>query len=153
MMGGSSTFQKLSQETLEDHRRIHFYLDQISTTLEAMDEGTTDVEPLRRLAAQLQGLKEQLVEHHGSEERGGVFTAILEVLPGCRVEVDRLVNQHARMIEILELARIHAQNGEPGEAHALRVDLVGFLDTFRSHERDEERLIRQALAKERNALG
>ena len=34
-----------------------------------------------------------------------MFQAILEALPSRRVEIDRLTNQHAKMIEILEMAR------------------------------------------------
>jgi hypothetical protein len=53
------------------------------------------------------------------------------------------------MIEILEMARIHAQCGEVSEADALRVDLENFLVMFRNHERDEERLLEQAISRER----
>lgn len=147
-MGGSQTFQRLSREMVEEHRQVHFYLDQIAQTLSRLEPGVADVEPMRRLAAQLQGLKERLAEHQQSEEQGGMFQAILEVLPSQRVEIDRLHNQHARMIEILEMARIHAQQSEPSEAESLRVDLQRFLDVFREHERAEERLLEQALSQE-----
>jgi hypothetical protein len=133
---------------LEEHRQVHFYLDQISHSLSRLEHGVTDVEPMRRLAAQLQGLKERLSEHQQSEEEGGMFQAILEVLPAQRVEIDRLHNQHAKMIEILEMARIHAQRSEVGEAQSLRVDLQRFLDMFREHERTEERLLEQAMQQE-----
>ena len=111
-MSGSQTFERISRATLEEHRQIHFYLDQIGQTLTLFKKGLQDVEPMRRLAAQLEGLKERLVEHHHSEESGGLFQAILEALPSCRVEVDRLTNQHSRIIEILEIARLHAALGE-----------------------------------------
>jgi hemerythrin-like domain-containing protein len=147
-MSGSQTFQRISRVTIEEHRQIHFYLDQICQTLSVFKRGLTDVEPMRRLAAQLQGLKERLQEHHQTEVGGGLFQAILEVLPARRVEIDRLTNQHSRIIEILELARLHALGGDVSDAEALRVDLESFIEMFRQHEHDEERLLLQATGKE-----
>jgi hypothetical protein len=152
-MSGSQTFQSITRETLEEHRQIHFYLDQISRTLEGMRAGLSDVEPMRRLAAQIEGLKERLVEHHSAEEQGGLFQVILELLPDCRVEISRLINQHEKMIEILEMARIHAQCGEPTEADALRIDMESFLETFREHERAEDELLQKAIDRESNTIG
>ncbi len=144
----SQTFQRLTQAALDQHNQIYFYLDQIAGSLDNLRQGLSDVEPMRRLAAQLEGVKERLLEHHQLEEQGGLFQAILDVLPSRRVEIDRLTNQHAKMIEILEMARLHAQRGEPSEADALRVDLDQFLDMFRQHEKHEELLLAQATEKE-----
>jgi hemerythrin len=146
-MGGSQTFQVLTRQALEEHKQIHFFLDRIAASLGQLEE-LTDVEPMRRLAAELQGLKERLQEHHTAEESGGLFQAILGVLPARRVEIDRLTNQHEKMVEILEMARIHAQRAEVSDASALRVDLQEFLETFRRHEEAEERLLTQAIGEE-----
>ena len=151
-MSGSQTFQRLTREALEEHQQIHFFLDQISQTLGKLKEGLSDVEPMRRLAAQLEALKERVVEHQQLEERGGLFQAILDILPARRVEIDRLTNQHTKMIEILEMARLHAQCGDASEADALRVDLERFLDMFRQHEKHEELLLTQAIGKESHTL-
>ena len=150
-MNGSQTFQGLSREALEQHRQIHFYLDRIEQSLVHLRKGLTDVEPMRRLAAEMQGLTERLQEHHQAEEAGGLFQAILESMPERRVEIDRLTNQHERILEILGMARIHAQRGDATEAAALRVDLQQFLDMFRRHEQAEERLIAQAIGEEQPA--
>lgn len=151
-MNGSQTFQGLTREVLDEHQQIHFYFDQIAQTLDRLKEdGLSDVEPMRRLAAQLQGLKERFLEHQQTEEHGGLFQAILDVMPACRVEIDRLTNQHTKMIEILELARIHAQRGDVSEADALRIDLQKFLEMFRRHEQAEERLLSQAIGLEVSA--
>ncbi len=64
---GSQTFQGLTREALEDHRQIHFYLDQMAQSLAGLTEGLCDVEPMRRLAAEVQGLKERLTEHHQTD--------------------------------------------------------------------------------------
>ena len=73
-------------------------------------------------------------------------------MPESRGEVDKLIEQHGRIIEILELARIHAQCGEASEADALRIDLEGFLEMFRAHERAEEALLRRAGQRETRSL-
>ena len=151
-MSGSQTFQHITEDTLEEHRQVHFYLDQIGHTLEGLKTGLSDVEPIRRLAAQLEALKERLVEHHHNEERGGLFQAVLEIMPECRVEISRLINQHDRMIEILEMARIHAQRGDPSEADGLRVDLCNFLTMFRQHERQEDLLLQRAIERENHSI-
>lgn len=147
-MSEPQTFQRITQETLEEHRQIHFYLDQIARTLESLREGLDDTEPMRRLAAQLEGLRERLAEHHRSEEEDGLFQAILEILPDCRVEVRRLIRQHRRLMEILEMARIHAQHGAVADAEGLRDDLQEFIEEFRAHEMEEDRLLRQAIERD-----
>jgi len=144
-MSGSQTFERIGRAALDAHRQIHFYLDRISRSVELLQEGLTDVEPLRRLAAEIEGLKERLAEHIQAEESGGLYQAILDALPACRVEVDRLANQHGRMIEFLEMAQLHAQRGEVADADALRVDFQDFLAMFREHEQAEERLLVEAM--------
>lgn len=151
-MHGSQTSYRLAQDALEEHQQIHFFLDQISHSLQGLRLGLSDAEPMRRLAAQIEALMERLREHHQMEERDGLFRAILESLPEARVEISRLVRQHERIVEILEMARIHAQCGEPQEADALRVDLERFMAMFRQHEKDEEQLIRAAIARENKTL-
>jgi len=147
-MSGQQTFQRITQATIEEHRQIDFYLDQISQSLAALRGDGPSVEPMRRLAAQIEGLKERLAEHHQAEEAGGLFQALLEALPDCRVEITRLTNQHEKILEILEMARIHALHGQLSEADALREDLKNFLEMFRAHERDEEQLFKRALERE-----
>ncbi len=44
-MSGSQTFQRLTREALDEHQQIHFFLDQISQTLNRLKEGLSDVEP------------------------------------------------------------------------------------------------------------
>jgi hypothetical protein len=151
-MSGSQTSQQLAQEALEEHKTIHFYLDQVCQTLDGLRLDLSDVEPMRRLAAQIEGLKERLQEHHQLEERGGLFRSILDALPEARVEISRLIKDHEKMIEILEMARIHAQCGEAAEADALRVDLERFLGMFREHEQAEEHLLERAMAREGRAI-
>jgi len=147
-MSGQQTFQRITQATIEEHRQIDFYLDQIGQSLTALRGDGPSVEPMRRLAAQIEGLKERLAEHHQAEEVGGLFQALLEALPDCRVEISRLTNQHEKILEILEMARIHALHGQLSEADALREDLGSFLEMFRAHERDEEQLLKRALERE-----
>ena len=151
-MNGSPTFERLSRETLEEHRQIHFFLDQLNSALAALDTASTEVEPLRRLAAQIESLRERLDEHFESEEHGGLFQAILDALPDAVSEVHQLGAQHDRMVEVLEMARIHAQRGEPCEAGPLRTDLQNFLQMMRNHEQAEEDLVERALEEEMRSI-
>ena len=140
-----------TDETLEQHRQVHFYLDQLEVALDAMKE-VASVEPMRRLAAQIEGLKERFASHHKAEENEGLFQAILEVLPQRRVEISRLIHEHAKMIEVLEMGRIHAQNGRPEDAAELCADLYTFLAQFRDHERREELLLEEAIRRESETI-
>lgn len=151
-MTANPTLQQRTQSILEEHRQIHFYLDQVEVTLNSLRDGLADKEPMRRLSAQIEGLKERLVEHHQAEEHGGLFQAILEVLPERRVEISRLINEHDKMIEVLEMARIHAQCGEADEVDGLRVDLCRFLEMFRNHERSEDHLLQEAINRESESM-
>lgn len=148
-MNDSQTFEPLTKDSLDEHRQIHFYLDQIQATLESLETAPVDAEPLRRLAAQVQSLAERLAEHNHSEERvGGWFQAILEALPDKRIEIDRLTRQHHKFVEILEMARLHADACSPERAPELREDLLEYLEVIRRHEHAEETLMRLALDKE-----
>ncbi|TDI45169.1 MAG: hypothetical protein E2P01_11155 [Acidobacteria bacterium] len=151
-MAEFQTLEQRTQNTLEEHRQIYFYLDQVEVTLDGLRDGLSDNEPMRRLAAQIEGLKERLVEHHQAEEQDGLFQAILEIMPERRVEISRLVNEHEKMIEILEMARIYARSGEVDEVDALRVDLRNFLEMFRTHERSEDHLLQEAINRESESL-
>jgi hypothetical protein len=150
-MSGSQTFQRLTFHALEEHGTIHFFLDQLASTLKSLDTGHPDVEPMRRLAAQIEGLIERLKEHFASEESGGLFQAVQDLLPDETVHIRRLTDQHARMLEILEMAKIHAQRGGAQDAGPLRDDLEGFLRVMRAHEDDETTLLRRALERDNPA--
>ena len=151
-MTGFQTLEQQTQSILEDHRQIHFYLDQVEVTLSELRGGPSDGELMRRLAAQIDGLRERLVEHHQAEEQGGLFQAILEVMPERRVEISRLINEHQKIIEVLEMARIYAQCGEPDEADALCIDLREFLEMFRRHERSEDHLLQEAINRDSESM-
>jgi hemerythrin-like domain-containing protein len=151
-MTGFQTLEQKTQSVLEEHRQIHFYLDQVEVTLNELRGDLSDAEPMRRLAAQIEGLRERLVEHHQAEEEGGLFQAILEILPERRVEISRLINEHEKTIEVLEMARIYAQCGDVDEADALRIDLHKFLEMFRSHERSEDHLLQEAINRESDSM-
>jgi len=148
-MTGFQTLEQRTKNTLEEHRQIYFYLDQVEVTLNGLHEGRSDSEPILRLAAQIEGLKERLVDHHKTEEQGGLFQAILEVMPERRVEISRLINEHKKMIDVLEMAHIYAQRGA---ADALRGDLRDFLEMFRNHERSEDHLLQEAINRESESM-
>lgn len=151
-MTGSPTFQHLSRETLDEHKQIHFFLDQLKSALDGLDPDSSDVEPLRRLAAQIESAREHLKEHFDREEKGGVYQAILENMPDANAAIHRFTAEHHRMIEILEMARIHAERGEAVEVGPLKTDLENFLDMMREHEHAEEALLARAIEEENNSI-
>lgn len=146
-MTGPPTFESLTHRTLEEHEQIGFFIDQLVNSLQTLED-CGDVEPLRRLAAQIESFRERLEEHFAGESEGGLFQAVLELLPDAGPEIHRLKAQHGRMTEILQMARIHAQRGEPCEAGPLKADLEKFLEMMRQHEKAEEALLRRALEEE-----
>jgi hypothetical protein len=152
-MNESPTFEGLTDEALEEHQQIHFYLDQVTQTLQRPAHDSASADSMARLAAQIEGLKERLIEHQQLEEQGGLFQAVVAALPASRVEVERLMRQHGRMIEILEMARLHAHGAQAAQVAPLRTDLEQFIQMFRKHELDEESLLARAIDKEREKEG
>jgi hemerythrin-like domain-containing protein len=148
-MTGSQTFPALTQQTIEEHRQIHFYLDQLARSLKGLDGEEAGTETLRRIAAQIEGLRERLVEHFATEEEGGLFRGIVEQLPESRGAVRELASHHVRALEMLEMTRIRAQYGKREEAELLRTELDAFLRLIREHEEREEALLAEALERER----
>jgi hemerythrin len=148
-MSGSPAFQHLSVQTLEEHRQVHFYLDQLLRTLGEIDAATAGATD--RLSAELGSLIERLTEHFAGEEQGGLYDGVVDLLPNLTGEVRRLSAQHARMLDTLEMARLHVQRGGAAELPSLRQDLASFVDVLRAHEHAEEELVRQALEVESRA--
>ena len=84
-MSGTPSFQQLAQDALDEHHQVHFYLDQLSQTLTSLEDGISDIEPMRRLAAQIEGMKERLLEHH----RHWVVSPAAPASPDSRCERQR----------------------------------------------------------------
>ena len=148
-MTGSPAFQHLTVQNLEEHRQVHFYLDRLTQTLSEMDAGVP--EAADRLSAELGSLIERLSEHFTGEEQGGLYHGVLDLLPSHTGEVRRLSDQHARLLDTLEMARLHAQRCATAEFPALRQDLASFLAILRAHEEAEDELLRRALEVESRA--
>ncbi len=147
-MSGSETFQGLSAKALEEHRQVHFFLDRLAESVDDLEAASDGLEPMRRVAAELDSLIERLAEHFQAEEKGGLFQGLIEILPEAEGPVRHLSDQHARILELLEMARIHARRAAPGDPASLCGDVRGFLDTMRLHEHAEEELLGRALEKD-----
>ena len=147
-MNGIPAFQGLNARALEEHRQVHFFLDRLAESVDDLEAGPDGVEPMRRVAAALESLIERLGEHFASEERAGLFQGVVELLPESEGAVRHLTDQHARILEMLEMARIHAHRGATGDVALLCADVRGFLDTMRRHEHAEEELLGKALEKD-----
>jgi hemerythrin-like domain-containing protein len=141
----------ISRQSLEEHEQIHFFLDRLEEALAELDPDAPDGEALERLVAVIAGLKEQIVEHNRVEE-AVLFQAIVDRVPEVEDEVLALSEEHRKVLEILEMARIHARNSDPEEVAALRDDLTDYLGMIREHETREAELLRQALSRESRGL-
>ena len=89
-MNESGTFERLTERSLEEHRQIHFFLDQLQRALRGIGPERTELEPMRRVAAELEGLIERLREHFEREEEGGLFRALVDADEGTAPDVRRL---------------------------------------------------------------
>src|SRR5262245_41746620 len=146
-MTGSQTFPALTRRIVDEHHLIHFYLDQLDKSVEALGS-QVEVETLRRLAAQIEGLTERLREHFASAEEGGMLRAVVQFFSPSRPDLDRFTRDHQGVLEDLEMSRVRAQYGQPMEAPVLQESLKGFLTRLRDHERREEALFTRALERE-----
>jgi len=144
-MNEPRTFERLTEQSLEEHGQIHFFLEQLRKALGDVVPGQADVEPMRRVAAELEGLVERLREHFQREEEG-LFHALVDADETRGTDVRRLENQHERLMEILEMARIHAGRGEAADAALLKEDIEGFMAVLAAHEGAEDALFRRTLA-------
>jgi hemerythrin-like domain-containing protein len=147
-MTGSQTFPHLTRRILDEHQEIAFYLDQLERSLQGLGDAEGDLDSLRRIAAQIVGLRERLDEHFASEEEeGGLFVAIEAMLPEERNTLRVLLGHHQRVREMLELVRFRAQYGETRETPLLRDELTALLAGLREHERREEALLERVLQR------
>ena len=143
-MNDSRTFERLTEQSLEEHGQIHFFLNQLRKALGEIVPGRSGLEPVSRVAAELEGLIERLREHFEREE-DGLFNALVDADETCAADVRRLTDQHERLMEILEMARIHAGRGEAADAALLKEDIEGFVAVLAAHESAEDTLFRRAL--------
>ena len=144
-MNEPGTFERLTENSLEEHAQIHFFLEQLRKALADVVPGPSGLEPMRRVAAELEGLVDRLKEHFQREEEG-LFRALVDADASCGSEVRRLEGQHERLTEILELARIHAGRGAAADPDLLRQDIEEFVAVLAAHEGAEDALFRRALA-------
>jgi iron-sulfur cluster repair protein YtfE (RIC family) len=147
-MNGPQTFSKLSQQSLDEHGLIHFYLDQLERARKSLEGATADHELLRTIAARVDSFKERLEEHFAGEEDGGLLQGIQDALPQAESDVKRIRAQHARMREALESVRSIARRAEPAEAATLESELGKLLGMIREHEREEDALVKRALKQD-----
>lgn len=146
-MNGSQTFPKLSAEALEEHRQIHFHVNQLTKALEALASSDVDADVFADVAARIDSLRERLEEHFRGEEDAGLYQGILDALPQTESDVMRLMSQHERLLSDLNGARTLARRRESSDAAFLRSDLERILGTLREHEHEEEALVQRALSR------
>jgi hypothetical protein len=145
-MSDAGALARLAERSLREHAAIRLSLDRLLGALGGLVPEGGDVSPMRRLAAEIEGLIARLREHFEGEEEGGLFRSLADADEAIVPEVRRLSDQHARLIEILEAAGFHAARGDAADAAPLKEDLEGFLAVIAAHESAEEALVRRALS-------
>jgi hypothetical protein len=145
-MNGSPTYDRVDEAALERHRQIHFFLERLEQAAEALDDSGTDLEPLHRLPAVLDSLRERLEEHNRDEDDGGLLQSVVDVVPDAEDQVLHLTEQHDRLTEALSIARMRAATATPADVAPMRAELVELVRRLREHERAEEALLERALA-------
>lgn len=147
-MNGPQTFPKLSDQSMEEHGLIHFYLDQLERAVKDLGAGPVDPDTMRMIAVRIDSFKERLEEHFASEEEGGLLQGVQDALPQAESDVRRIRTQHARMGEALDAVRAIARRGDPAGAQALRSELNKLVGMIREHEREEDALVKRALKQD-----
>ncbi|GIW95002.1 MAG: hypothetical protein KatS3mg110_3043 [Pirellulaceae bacterium] len=120
----------------------HAALEKLWSAIEQVFAGPVDCDRLRRLLSEL---AHQLAKHFWQEEKGGYFAEVLSLAPELRARIERLQNEHVRMLEVVEeLSRkVDAPVGSDtwqqlaGEYRELAV-------LFQRHEQLEEEMLQQA---------
>lgn len=150
-MNTPSADAAISRKSLEEHEQIHFFLDRLEAALGDLDPACGNADALQRLVAVIAGLQEQIAEHHQAEE-AVLFQAIVDRVPEAEDEVLALSEEHRKIMEILEMARIHARNSDTADVAHLQEDLTDYLGMIREHESREKELLQQAISRESRGL-
>jgi len=84
-----------------------------------------------------------LVRHFSQEEREGYIKSIADVRPALRVEIDRLVQEHAQMVRLLDAIHRDMQSVSPDDRMVVgdvcrRMEY--FLTLLERHEQEEHLL-------------
>ena len=145
-MSGPPTYDPVTAGSLERHRQIHFFLERLERAVEALDDTGADPEPLERLPAMLDSLRERFEEHNRDEEQGGLLQSIVDLLPETEEEILALSGQHDDMTVAIHEARGRAAEARTDDIPRLRDDVRELLRRLREHERTEDTLVERAIA-------
>ena len=144
-MNGPPTFERVTAGSLERHRQIHFFLERLDRAVEALDDTGADAEPLRRLPAMLDSLRERFEEHNQDEEEGGLLQCIVDALPEVEEDVLALSDQHDDLTLAIHELRRRAAEARTADIPTLRADIQELLRRLREHERAEDALVERAI--------
>lgn len=143
-MDQGRTSERLDPGALEHHRLIHFFLERMERSVEAL-AGDDLVARMQRLPAEMESFRHHLEEHNRAEVEGGLLQSVLDALPEAEDEILQLSEQNDRLLEAVGIARLRVRDAGPAEAAELRAELLELLRRVRDHERCDERLLERAL--------
>ncbi len=122
--------QPAHERVIDDHRKIKALIDQL--------EHTSD---LRLLVPSLQELELLLVEHFEEEEAPDGFPQILETAPHHARTLERLFEEHKKILVTLQDITANALACLNGPLAAVRQDVATLCGTLRTHESKETELL------------
>jgi hemerythrin len=118
----------------DEHHRLSALLQDLTTT--------RDVVRFDRILGELQALLEEHFD--GEESSSGLHEAIGEDASDCLTEIQRLVDEHAVILELLRRLRADSADLLKGPAARLLHDAQHLANVLKRHEQEEDELFGQA---------
>ncbi|MCA9231598.1 MAG: hypothetical protein KDA57_13185 [Planctomycetales bacterium] len=130
-----------------EHRELTDLFTKLTEAVLRDGQGKGPVEELIEVIA------DRIQTHFQHEENGGYFTAIIERAPRLMSRAEQLVEQHASILEQVEMLRILVRSGveSPAWWNRIRSDLNALQLVLSQHERAEEELVKEAFGGEHAA--
>lgn len=135
------------EEVLREHRELLAVSRRIREALDARRGGKSS------LPSMFSELASHLTSHFAFECEGGYLSEALENAPHLQSQADRLERQHPDLLAAVLKMRDHIDRDEESEAwwQLLMDQFEAFSESLIEHERDENRLVQEALDRDSGA--
>ncbi len=143
MNGPTPEIQPYVTDLSRDHQMLRQLVRDVASLLEKVDDPQNRTIALQRLMALLEFLR----EHFAAEEEAGALVESRHYCPAVCPEVDRILAEHARLLEMLEqtLRKLQGLSQLADEvARAVRNDFELFRRKMEDHENAEKAVIARA---------
>jgi hemerythrin len=131
----------LAAEALAAHEKLMQHLQE----LEARAGHETG---LAELAAGLSRVRSDVTAHFEFEQQGGYMSDVLDRAPHMCPRIDKLLAQHAELLESLDELITRARGGTEQTIASLRQRTAQWIAAVRAHESAENRLVQKVFSRE-----